>query len=177
MKYKFLKAQLSFILFLIQNTLTMAQTEFVIEITLPYSNETIWETITNFKSYEKWNSVLTMTNNDNLEIGEDFHVVIKDEDKEKSKFKAKTLSKTPNVSFSAQQVVLGKWLFSATHHFIIEKQNAESCKFVQKWELTGVLTRMFRKQIFKELERFNQMNTDLKMYLLKQTKSSYVPMN
>ncbi len=144
----------------------MAQKEYVLTIALDNSKEEVWQAISDFKSYEKWNSVLSMRNNDALEIGKKFSVTIHNEGKD-SRFKAKTLSKEENNGFSAQQKVLGKWFFSATHYFIIEalERSSSRVNFSQKWHLKGIVAVLFKKQIYKQLELFNTMNTELKAYL------------
>lgn len=107
-----------------------------------------------------------MSGNDQLVVGKTFTVTIHNGKKD-STFKAITLSKNDNNSFSARQTIIGKWFFSATHFFIIEESDhsEEQVTFIQKWHLTGLVSNIFKKQIFKELELFNQMNEELKTYL------------
>lgn len=83
-----------------------------------------------------------------------------------SKFYATTLSKEENQSFSAQQKVIGKWFFSATHYFIIDNTGIQQnqIKFIQKWHLTGIMSKLFRKLIFKQLSLFKNMNEELKTH-------------
>lgn len=143
----------------------MAQTEYTIDIDLQASKEKTWEIITDFKQYESWNTILSMSNNDQLEIGKKFHVTIYGR-KKPSKFKATTLTKDQYKSFAAQQKILGKWFFSATHHFIIEELTIPNqVKFIQQWQLTGIVGKLFKKQIFKELAQFKKMNEELKGYV------------
>jgi len=145
----------------------MAQNEYEIYIDLHSPKESVWKTITDFGSYPEWNSVLSMSHNDSLEVGEKFHVTINTKNGKKSRFKAKTLSKRLYQSFAARQVILGKWVFSATHYFIIEELENADVRFIQKWELTGILSKLFKKQIFEQLGLFKQMNEDLKNHLEK----------
>ncbi len=147
------------------NSISMAQTKFSIQTDVQHPREDVWETITDFRSYPNWNSMLIMKENDQLEIDRKFHVTIINEKGKASSFKAKTLSCVPNHSFSARQTILGKWLFSATHHFILEELDDRGVRFTQTWELTGIMSRLFRKQIFEQLALFNQMNEDLKSHL------------
>ncbi len=149
------------------NIKSMAQSEYIIQIDLEHSNNAVWREITDFKSYPSWNSMLSMEANDQLLIGEKFQVSIIKENGKISKFKARTLSVTPNQSFEARQTILEKWMFSATHHFIVEDIDNNRCTFIQKWELSGILSKLLRKQIFAQLELFNQMNEDLKNHLEK----------
>lgn len=143
----------------------MAQNEYTIKIDLQQSKEVVWETITDFQSYSKWNTVLIMENNDLLEIGKKFKVTIIDEKGKKSKFKAEVLTNHPYDSFSARQILIGKWFLSATHHFIIEQKTESETTFIQTWKFGGILFKPFRKMIFNQLERFRQMDDDLKTYL------------
>jgi len=135
--------------------------EFKIEIEINASKETVWKAITDFENYPNWNSVLVMKENDSLTIGEKFDVTINKPDGKHSKFKATATSKEDHHSFSATATIIGKWFFETTHYFIINEIDKEHIIFIQKWELKGMIAPMFRKQIFKELEVFDQMNTDL----------------
>ncbi|MEM9830111.1 MAG: SRPBCC domain-containing protein [Bacteroidota bacterium] len=143
----------------------MAQNDFPISINLPYSSENVWHEITDFPSYPTWNSVLSMADNDQLEVGKKFRVQINTKDGKSSTFRAIVLEKKEQQYFSAQQKILGKWFFTATHYFIVEEAEDNSTQFTQKWELTGILSRLFRRTIFKQLEEFRQMNTDLKNHM------------
>ena len=142
----------------------MAACEYIIDINIEAPREKVWKIITDFKSYSKWNSILYMVKNDQLEVGKKFHVTIHDKGKD-SKFYATTLSKEENQSFSAQQKVIGKWFFSATHYFIIDNTAQQNqIKFIQKWHLTGIMSKLFRKLIFKQLALFKKMNEELKTH-------------
>jgi len=154
------------LIFLLQAAPTMAQTEFVIDVRIDAPKETVWQALTNFPAYPSWNSMLYMTGNDQLAVGQNFHVTIHNGNKD-SKFKAATLSKQAPDSFSARQKIVGKWLFSATHHFVLETPVGapEQVVFVQKWELTGIVSKLFKKQIFKQLGLFNTMNSELKAHV------------
>ncbi|WP_103070415.1 SRPBCC domain-containing protein [Aquimarina sediminis] len=142
--------------------------EYIIETKINAPKEVVWKTITNFEDYPSWNSILTMKNNDSLQVGKKFDVTIHKPKGKKSKFKVIALSKNDNKSFSARQKVMGNWFLSATHHFIIEEINKNQVMFIQKWELKGIVISLFKKQIFKELESFNQMNEELKNLLEKE---------
>lgn len=135
--------------------------EFTLEERIHAPKEKIWSILTDFQNYE-WNSVLTMKDNDSLKIGQTFQVTITKENGKQSSFKAITLSKNLNESFSAQQIMLGKWFFSATHYFILKETEKNSVVFIQKWELKGIMSSLFKNMIFKELEEFKRMNRELK---------------
>jgi hypothetical protein len=151
----------------------MAQGEYEIKIDLRADRQTVWRTITDFKSYRHWNSMLEMADNDQLEVGKKFRVAIIEENGKKSKFSAETISKEELRSFSARQVILANWFFSATHYFILEEAGEGTVRFIQRWRLTGILSTLFKKQIFRQLALFNRMNFELKKYLEK----SPVPVN
>ena len=141
--------------------------EYIIEIDINASKEVVWKIITDFEHYPKWNSILYMENNDRLILGNNFDVTINKPNNKQSNFKAKAISKEHHESFAAQQKMMGKWFFQATHFFIIKEIDNESIKFIQKWEFKGILASMFLKQIFKELEGFKKMNSELKEYVEK----------
>lgn len=140
--------------------------EYTISIDLSQSSKKVWEVLTDFNKYNEWNTVLSMANNDQIEIGKEFNVTIYNKKGKDSKFKATALAKEVNKSFSAQQKILGKWFFTATHHFIIEETDSK-VRFVQKWELVGIISKLFKKQIFKQLAEFKRMNDELKIHLNK----------
>lgn len=139
--------------------------EFIVEIEVNASNEAVWKTITDFENYPNWNSVLLMKNNDSLIIGRKFQVSIMQPNGKKSNFKAVAVNKDEFNSFSATQTMIGKWLFEATHFFIIKEVDKKNVNFIQKWELKGLIASLFFKQIVKELEVFKEMNKDLKNYI------------
>lgn len=141
--------------------------EYKIEIDINASKEAVWSAITDFENYQKWNSVLAMKKNDSLILGNKFDVTIVQRNKKISSFKAIVVSKNDFQSFAAKQKVIGKWFFQATHYFIIKEIDKENIKFIQKWELKGIVSSLFRRQIFKELEEFKKMNTELKKYVEK----------
>lgn len=136
---------------------------YTIGIDVPHPKEAVWKAITDVAAYPTWNSVLEMTHNDQWEIGKSFHVSIHQHGK-KTQFKAKLLAKEPLRYFSARQTMLGSWFFSATHFFILEEQGAQ-LRFVQTWHLTGLVSRLFKKLIFRQLAEFKVMNEELKQYL------------
>ena len=136
--------------------------EYKIEIKINTSKEVVWETITDFKDYPNWNTVLKMEQNESIIIGKKFKVTINNPNDKKSKFKAIAIKKEDYKSFAATQKMIGKWLFSATHYFIIKEIDKEHVMFIQKWKLTGILNSLFNKQIIKSLEHFKQMNDELK---------------
>lgn len=141
--------------------------EYKIEIDIKAPKEAVWNVITDFENYQKWNSVLVMKNNDDLLLGNKFDVTIVQQNKKQSSFKAVAVSKNDFQSFAAEQKIIGKWFFQATHYFIIKVTDNENIKFIQKWELKGIVASLFRKQIFKELEEFKKMNLELKKYVEK----------
>ncbi len=141
--------------------------EYKIEIDINASKKTVWKVITDFENYPKWNSVLAVENNGSLKLGNKFHVIITKPMGKKSKFYATVIGKKEFQSFSVTHAIIGKWFFKATHYFIIKEIDKENITFIQKWGLKGIITSMFCKQIFKELEVFNKMNVELKEFVEK----------
>ena len=163
-----MRIQLAILIMILSGSLNaQSMKEYKIEIKINASKEKVWNAITDFKNYPKWNSVLEMKNNDSLLLGNMFQVTINQPNGKQSKFKAKAISKQKLQSFSATQKIVGKWFFSATHYFIITEIDKEHTTFTQKWKFNGILAPMFRKQIFKELVVFNVMNKELKELLEK----------
>lgn len=138
--------------------------KYKIEIDINASKEAVWAAVTDFENYPKWNSVLEMKNNDGLIPGSKFDVTIKKPNKKHSNFKAIARSKVNFQSFSARQKIIGKWFFQATHYFTIKEIDKKNVTFIQKWELKGIISSLFHKQIFKELEEFKKMNKELKTF-------------
>ncbi len=136
-----------------------------LSIQINASKETIWEAITDFKNYPNWNSILRLANNDQFVLDQKFDVTILKPKHKQSKFKANLVHKKSPYVFTAVQTMIAPWFFQAKHHFIIEEIDANHSIFIQKWELYGLLSVTFTKQIFKELELFTAMNGDLKTYI------------
>jgi len=139
--------------------------KYTIEIEINASKETVWKAITDFANYPTWNSILKMENNDSLTLGNKFQVTITQTNGKKSKFKARAIGKQMLQSFSATQIILDTWFFQAIHHFIIKEVDKGRIVFIQEWDLKGILSTLFRKQIFKELSSFKKMNSELKAFI------------
>lgn len=149
------------------NVKSQKMKNYCIDVKINASKERVWKVITDFDNYAKWNSVLEMKNNDSLILGNKFQVTMTQPNGKQSKFKAKVVSYKKLKSFAATQKIVGKWFFSATHHFIIKEIDEEHTTFIQKWELKGIVSSMFRKQIYNELTIFNTMNNELKEFVEK----------
>ena len=136
---------------------------YIIKVNINASKEKVWQTITDFKHYSQWNSVLKMQNNDKLTLGEKFDVTIFAEDGSISDtFEATAITKMKDHSFSASQVMLSDSLFKATHHFEIQEVSKNKVTFIQKWEFNGVLGYLFEGMIIDVLQTFKKMNAELK---------------
>jgi hypothetical protein len=146
---------------LLLNANAQKMKEYKVEIDINASKEVVWKIMTDFAAYPKWNSVLQMQNNDSLLLGNAFEVSITQPNGKQSNFKAIAISEKNFESFSAQQKIIGKWFFQATHHFIIEETDKNHVTFIQRWEFRGIVTAVFHKQIFRELEVFKKMNKEL----------------
>ncbi len=143
----------------------MAENKFTITINIKASKEDVWNAVTDFSSYSSWNSILLMKNNDRLDVGKKFDVTIFNNNGRKSTFKAITISKDPMNSFSAKQIILANWFFTATHYFVVKEVEEAETKFIQSWVFKGLLFKPFKKMIFKQLALFNTMNAELKSFL------------
>ena len=136
---------------------------YMIKINIEASKEEVWSVITDFENYDKWNSVLKMQGNNNLELGKTFDVIIFEKDGSKAdSFQAIAINKTKYQSFSASQTILTKYFFRATHHFIIKELSKNEVVFIQGWELEGVIGYLFEGMIIDVLELFKNMNLELK---------------
>ena len=71
-----------------------------IEIKINASKEKVWDAITDFKNYPKWNSVLEIKNNDSLLLGNKFQVTINQPNGKQSKFKAEDEQRKITIIFS-----------------------------------------------------------------------------
>ena len=149
----------------------MAKNAYVIGVDVPGTKEEVWATIADVKSYPNWTSILSLLDNDEVEIGKQFNVVISKKGRTLSQFKATLIGKEEYHFFSARQTMLGRWFFSATHHFIVEENNGQ-VRFIQSWDFTGVLYGLFKKQIFKLLDVFKIMNEELRVHMQKQNQPS-----
>ena len=136
--------------------------KYTIAIDIKSSATDIWKILTDFSNYPQWNSILKMEGNDHLEPNKDFQVTIIRPKGKPSRFKAITLSKTPNKSFVARQTIVAKWFFEATHYFTLEPIDKKTVNFTQEWHLNGIIAKLFKKAIFKELSLFKTMNNELK---------------
>ncbi len=141
----------------------MDDSSYSISIDIDISKDKAILAVLDFKSYQKWNSVLKMESNDELIIGKNFQVTIL-KGKKPERFQAMLLHKDES-SFSARQIIFRQWLFAATHFFIIEETGPNSSRLVQRWKLSGLLYRIFKSKILKTLAFFKTMNIEFKNYV------------
>ena len=136
---------------------------YIISVDIEASKEKVWNIITDFKNYPKWNSVLKMENNNNLELKKNFFITIFDEKGSiEDNFKALLIDKKKYTYFIASQTLLSSYFFKATHQFLIEEISHNKVRYTQKWKLEGVVGYLFEDMIFDVLKLFKTMNLELK---------------
>lgn len=126
------------------------------------NTETIWNHLTDFSSYEKWNPFITKIMGDQ-NTGSKLKVSIKLENKKLQHFKPQVLTFKSREEFRWKGKLFFKGLFDGEHYFKLVKLSPNETRFVHGEKFTGILVPMIMKMIKEDtLNGFNTMNSSLK---------------
>ena len=127
-------------------------------ITIQANPEKIWQLLTDFKDYSKWNPFIISIEG-NLEPGNQLRVQLND-----MVFKPKVKSYKKNQRFSWLGHLLFPGIFDGRHSFQLIKEKDKSTSFIHKEEFSGILPLLMRKSFFEKVEKdFKAMNEALKI--------------
>lgn len=115
-------------------------------ITINARAEKVWNILTDFNLYPKWNPFITSITG-NATVGRQIKVVLEPKGGNKMVFKPTVLSFEKNRSFSWQGRLLVKGLFDGEHRFLLT-QNADGTTTLQQSEsFSGLLVGLFSKSL------------------------------
>lgn len=125
------------------------------------SAEKVWKVLTDFGSWEKWNSFITKSEG-KAEVGTKLRNTFDNEGKEMI-FKPKVLKAEPNKELIWIGRLFMPGIFDGTHGFRIEEIDSNQVKFTNYENFKGLLSGMIMKKIYdKTGAGFEQMNLELK---------------
>lgn len=119
--------------------------------------EIVWNILTDFEKYPKWNPFITSVKG-NPQVGEKIEVHLQN-----MTFKPEVLVYDKNQEFKWKGKLLFKGLFDGEHRFLLEKNEDGTTTFTQSEKFSGILVKLFSKNLdTKTLDRFKEMNEKLK---------------
>lgn len=131
------------------------------EIRINASTSTVWDIITDFDNFGKWNPFIREISGIPKE-GSEIRVFIKPPNSNGMKFKPRILKYDPENELKW----LGKlWiprLFDGEHSLIIKKIDEDNVLFIQKERFTGLLVPLFSNMLNNTKSGFQKMNEKLK---------------
>ena len=143
--------------------LTRRYLEYIISVDVYTSMEQAIKILKDINAYQSWTQLLTLSGRDPLMVGEDIQVQITADRKEEH-FTAQIVLVEAH-RFAARQILLAPWFFQAIHFFEIHPKTADQVTLVQRWEMRGLISKLFKRKIFETLSAFKQMNDDFKHHL------------
>lgn len=131
-----------------------------IEINAPV--EKVWEVLTNFTDYPKWNPFIKSLKG-RFEVGEVLFVTLQVPDSKPMNFSPRCFHIEKNKRFSWKGKFLIPGLFDGTHSFKMEALDSNRTNFIQEEKFSGILVPFFWNQIqHKTRTGFEMMNVKLK---------------
>lgn len=127
-------------------------------ITINASQEKIWQILTDFKNYPKWNSFITSVSG-NVKVGN--HIKIK---LQGMTFKPVVLTINKNTELKWLGRLWFKGMFDGEHKFKLIDNGNGTTNLEQSEQFSGVLVRLFSKSLDRNTKKgFERMNSELKL--------------
>jgi hypothetical protein len=131
------------------------------EILIGSSAERVWELITDFKDFPRWNPFIRRATGE-IKTGARLEVFIQPSGTRGMTFRPKVLKADPNHELRWLGRLYLPWLFDGEHALVIEPSKEDSVKFIQREKFTGLLV-PFTRNLLRDTQRgFEEMNKALK---------------
>ncbi|MDV8158057.1 SRPBCC domain-containing protein [Acinetobacter bereziniae] len=126
--------------------------------------EQVWQVLTDFKSYESWNSFIRKVEG-KLNIGEKLKIRIHPTKQKAMEFKPTLLGvkNAQSLSWLGHFLILG--LLDGEHHFKLCSQEDGSTCLVHSETFSGLLVPMMRNNLKSIRKDFEYMNQFLKLFV------------
>lgn len=132
------------------------------EITINTTPERVWEILTDFKAYPKWNPFLKSLEGDVL-VGKQIKVCITPPDGKAMMFKPRVISYKKNSELKWLGHLWIKGLFDGEHRFQLIHNSDSTTTFIHSEIFNGILVSLFSKMIENNTRKgFEAMNQELK---------------
>ena len=133
------------------------------EIEIQASAERVWQILTDFASFPKWNPFIRRASGE-PRIGARLEVFLQPSGARGMTFRPEVLKAEPNHELHWLGHLLVPGLFDGRHIFTIVPLGANRVRFVQRETFTGLLVPLFAPGLHTEtLRGFEEMNRSLKI--------------
>ncbi|MFV0321878.1 MAG: SRPBCC family protein [Alphaproteobacteria bacterium] len=138
------------------------QKEIYTEIIINQPMDKVWEILTDFDSYPKWNPFIVSCEGQ-LKKGEKFSVSIKPEGQKPMGMKPVIIHLTQGESFIWHGKMFFPCVFEGKHSFALEKISDNQTRFIQSEKFSGIFATPILKMVGKStVKGFEAMNQALK---------------
>ncbi|MFY9637770.1 MAG: SRPBCC domain-containing protein [Methanobacterium sp.] len=131
------------------------------EIRINASPSIVWDIITDFDNFGKWNPFIREISGI-LKEGSEIHVFIKPPNSNGMKFKPRILKYDPENEIKWLGKLWIRGLFDGEHSLIIKKIDEDNVLFIQKERFNGLLVPLFSNMLNNTKFGFQRMNEKLK---------------
>ncbi|MGD0079089.1 MAG: SRPBCC domain-containing protein [Methanoregula sp.] len=132
------------------------------EIEIQVSAEKVWQLLTDFTSFPRWNPFIRRARG-NILVGERLEVTIQPSGTRGMIFRPTVLKAEPNRELRWSGHLLVPGLFDGEHIFTIEPLETDRVRFIQREIFTGLLVPLFALGLDTDTRRsFEEMNKALK---------------
>ena len=121
----------------------------------------VWQVLTDFEQYPKWNPFIKSISGEKREGGK-LRVSIKPPEGKDMTFKPVVLKFNPEKEFRWKGSLGIKGLFDGEHYFLLEEKSPESTHFIHGEKFSGILLGMMGDMFDKTQRGFTLMNVALK---------------
>jgi len=133
------------------------------EIEIQASAERVWQLLTDFASFPRWNPFIRRASG-NVQVGEQLEVNIQPSGASGMIFRPTVLKAEPNRELRWLGHFLVSGLFDGEHIFTIEPLGTNRTRFIQREIFTGLLVPIFARGLDTDTRRgFEEMNQALKI--------------
>jgi len=137
----------------------MKKFELSIEINSP--KEEVWKILTDFKNFKTWNTIVPKGEGSLVERNT-LELKLKLNSGRLKPFSCKVEKVRRRKYFLLSKKLGSKKLLYMKHYFYLEEMENNGTRVTQKWEVQGIIPKLFWKQISNGISAFKIMNEDLK---------------
>jgi len=131
------------------------------EIEIDAPPAVVWEILIDGSKYHEWNPFITTLDGE-LVAGQHLNVVLSPPDGSDFRFRPRLLRCEPEKELRWRGKVLGEFLFSGEHYFLLEQGQAGRVRLVHGEDFKGILVRFLGQQLTATARGFVFMNQALK---------------
>ena len=134
---------------------------YILSIPIQAPKEKLWAILADLEEYPKWNSVVTHVQGKLLE-GNAIKLKLRFQSGKPKPAVCQVKKIESGSYFLLTQTILGSGFLHMEHYFMLEETIPGTVIFTQKWEMYGLMARLFKHPLSKSLRSFERMNKELK---------------